>query len=202
MIADYERSMVLKTPIKIDGRDWTLFKDYDKPKYIYLSLQGKIQYLEKRVQLILIDPLEEIKQRSLAKNTDEYYWLCLVILACCGIEATGAYLIGKDNQGRNKEAFTTFIKKYMKAHARYRDDLWKYFRNALAHGFCIEKGGIELKLPKPAQKIHGIVKINADEFFDEFTKAFFEYISSLRQTKRKTKLLKNFEKTWDWIFLT
>jgi hypothetical protein len=108
-------------------------------------------------------------------------------LACCGIEATGAYLIGKNNQGRNKEAFTTFIKKYMKPHARYRDDFWKYFRNALAHGFCIEKGSIELKLPKPAQKICGIVKINADEFFDEFNKGFLNYIDDLRKSKKKQK---------------
>jgi len=194
--------MALNTPIRIDGRDWTLFKDYDKPNYVYLSLQGRIQYLEKRVQLILIDPLEEIKQRSLAKNTNEYYWLCLVILTCCGIEATGAYLIGKDNKGRNKEAFTTFIKKYMKAHARYRDDLWKYFRNALTHGFCIEKGSIELNLSRPAQRINGTVKINADEFFDEFNKGFLKYIDDLRKSNKKTKILKNFEKTWNWIFLT
>jgi hypothetical protein len=50
--------MALKTPITIEGRDWTLFKDYDKPHYSNLSSQGRIEYLEKRVQLILIDPLE------------------------------------------------------------------------------------------------------------------------------------------------
>jgi hypothetical protein len=109
--------MALKTPITIDGRDWTLFKDYDRPYYPYLSLRGKIEYLEKRGQLILIDPLEEIKQKSLSKHTKEYYWLCLVTLVCCGIEAAGAYLIGKDRPGRNREAFTEFVKNYLKPFA-------------------------------------------------------------------------------------
>jgi hypothetical protein len=72
----------------------------------------------------------------------------------------------------------------------------------LAHGFCIEKGSIELKLQKPAQKKHGIVKINADEFFDEFKKAFYKYIGDLRKAKKKTKAQKNFEKTWNCIFIT
>ena len=194
--------MALKTPIRIDGRDWSLFKDYDKPYYPYLSLRGKIEYLEKRGQLILLDPLEEIKKKSLGAEKDEYYWLCLVTLVCCGIEAVGGYLIGRDRIGRNRDAFTEFVRKYMRPYARYRFELWKYFRNALAHGFCIERGSVELKLKKPAQRIKGIVKINADKFLDWFRKAFFNYIQDLRNAKRKTKRVKSFEKTWNWIFLT
>jgi hypothetical protein len=194
--------MALKTPIRIDGKDWSLFKDYDKPDYSSLSLRGKIEYLEKRGQLILLDPLEEIKKRIQGAKTDEYYWLCVVTLVCCGIEAIGGYLIGRDRIGRNREAFTEFVRKYMRPYSRYRSELWTYFRNALAHGFCIEKGSVELKLKKPALRIKGIVKINADEFLDLFRKAFFDYLKDLRNAKRKTKRVKSFEKTWNWIFLT
>ncbi|NWG04886.1 MAG: hypothetical protein HXY44_18690 [Syntrophaceae bacterium] len=200
--------MALNAPIQIDGRDWTLFKDYDKPNYIYLSLHGKIDYLEKRVQLILIDPLEEIKQRSLTKNTNEYYWLCLVIMVCCGIEATGAYLVGRDRKsikkkGENFRAFKSFINKYMPIYKPCLDDLWKYFRNGLAHGFCIVKGGIELGLPNPVQRDANIgVQINADEFFDNFKKGFFNCIKDLRTQSPNSKVIKKFEKTWSWVFLT
>jgi hypothetical protein len=194
--------MALKTPITIDGINWTLFKDYDKPNYIYLSLQGKIEYLEKRVQLILIDPLEEIKQRSLAKSTSEYYWLCLVTLVCCGIEATGAYLVGRDRKGikkkgENFKAFKMFINQYMPIYKPYVNDLWKYFRNGLAHGFCIVKGGIELGLSNPAQRDVNIgIQINADEFFDNFKKGFSNYIAHIKTQSPNSKVIKKFEKTW------
>jgi len=200
--------MALKTPIRIDGREWTLFKDYDKPYYPTLSLQGKIEYLEKRVQLILIDPLEEIKRKSLAKETDEYYWLCIVTLVCCAIEATGAYLVGRDRKSAKKKranfrAFESFINEYMSVYKPYVDDLWSYFRNGLAHGFCIEKGGIELNLTKPAKRDAKVgVQINADEFFDNLKRGFSNYIEDLRKQLVGAKIIQNFEKTWRWVFLS
>jgi hypothetical protein len=200
--------MALKTPIRIDGRDWTLFKDYDWQHYSNLSLQGKIEYLEKRVQLILIDPLEEVKRRSLTKVTDEYYWLCLVTLVCCAIEATGAYLVGRDRKSAKKKkanfkAFESFIQQYMPIYNPFVEDLWKYFRNGLAHGFCIIKGGIELGLLKPAQRDANIgVQINADEFLDNFKKGFSNYIKDLRSQPLNSRVIKKFEKTWCWVFLS
>jgi hypothetical protein len=200
--------MALKTPVQIDGKAWKLFKDYDKPHYSYLSPTGKIEYLEKRVQLILIDPLEEIKQKVLANSTTEYYWLCIITLVCCGIEATGGYLIGRDQRiafkkGTSPKAFKEFVRRYMPDYNAYVHDLWKFFRNGLAHGFCIQKGGIELNLPNPAQRNTNIgVQINGDEFFDKFKTGFFKYADDLKKANPSSKMRKNFEKAWNWIFIS
>jgi hypothetical protein len=122
--------MAIKTPVRIDGKDWMLFKDYDKPNYSYLSSNGKVEYLEKRVQLVLLDPLNEIKQDVLTKKTNEYHWLCVVTLICCAIEATGGYLIGKDSKlakrkGINGKAFRNFVQNYMPSCRAYADEIWK-----------------------------------------------------------------------------
>jgi hypothetical protein len=85
----------------------------------------------------------------------------------------------------------------------YVYDLWKYFRNGLAHGFCFIKGGIELGLPNPAQRDANIgVQINADEFLDNFKKGFSNYIKDLRSQLPNSRVIEKFEKTWRWVFLS
>jgi hypothetical protein len=200
--------MALKTPVEIDGKTWSLFKDYDKPHYHYLSSNGKVEYLEKRAQLTLLGPLEEIKLNVLGKKTDEYYWLCVVTLVCCGIEATGGYLIGRDGKvagrkGTSRNAFEKFIHRYMPSYRPYAHALWKFFRNGLAHGSCIPKGGVELKLQQPIQRTAGIgIQINGDEFVDNFSAGFLMFIQDLKSAALNSKMRKHFETAWNWVFMS
>ena len=72
-----------------------------------------------------------------------------------GIEALGSFLTPKD--ARNRERFYAFIEKYMKpwggaspmGTASLKAILRDHFRNGIAHGFCIEHGGIDNEADNP-----------------------------------------------------
>jgi len=71
--------------MQIDGQDYTLFRDYDLGKCHLLSYKGKIQYMDARVRLILIDPCK----KSMADAQANYMGLILTTAVCAGISAAG-----------------------------------------------------------------------------------------------------------------
>ena len=75
----------------IDGHDYTLFRDYDKGKYGFLTSSGRVTYLEARVNLVLLRPCQVAVKDALNNSLG----LVLTTAVCAGISATGTFLKGK-----------------------------------------------------------------------------------------------------------
>jgi hypothetical protein len=98
---------------------------------------------------------------------------------------------------RNRERFYAFIEKYMKpwgavspmGTATLKAILWDHFRNGIAHGFCIEHGGIDNKADTPpgwrvvtdASGTATHLEIGPNAFFRDFRRGvdlFFEEVKT------------------------
>jgi hypothetical protein len=123
-------------------------------------------------------------------------------------EVTGGYLIGRDKKmakqkGTSIKAFETFIERYMPSYQVYVSDLWKFFRNGLAHGFYISKGGIELNLPQKIQRTgSNETQINGDEFVNSFAIGFSKCVEDFKRMPSGSKMRNRFDKAWGWVFLS
>lgn len=191
--------------VNLGGQEMSLFKGYvDKSLLEALSFNDKITYLKARAILIFLDPLEEIlyleKENALAK----FHLLNVMTIICCAIEGLGHYLTGKVGIGTAKTAFEKFVKDFMnpdfqKVHdgKTYSLILWEYFRNGLAHGFVIEKGGIERKLSGYFNVNPQIgLEIDIDYFVSDFKKAFEDFFKKLQSEGDNSKLGKHFKKVF------
>ena len=148
----------------IEGMEFTLFYDYDQlyqRKLSRLSDLGLMEWLSARMQMVFVEPVSRILDPTsrahleLHSHSGEYdppRTLAIAIFSTVlnGVEACGSFL-GKT---RNRDRFVDFIIRYMRTwdkHIKgthYRTDylpdiLWHHFRNAIAHQFSIEGGGIE-----------------------------------------------------------
>ena len=183
----------------------SLFKGYvDKSLLKALNFGDKIIFLKARAILIFLDPLEEILYLERENALAKFHLLNVMTIVCCAIEGFGHYLTGEVGMGTATPAFKKFVKTFMNADFQkvydgetYSDILWKYFRNGLAHGFVIEKGGIERKLPGYFNVDPQIgLEIDIDYFVSDFKKAFEAFFGKLQTEGDNSKLGNNFKKVF------
>src|SRR4051812_13576729 len=85
--------------------------DYDRPSLHLLGPKERIDYFEKRVRLVVVNPLERILNNEVHVSPDSSALLIFGVSLCCAIEATGKFLSG--GRGRNTDRFHAFLNKYM-----------------------------------------------------------------------------------------
>jgi len=146
----------------IEGKDCTLFFDYDCTSGVINSLSddGKIEWLERRMNMIFLDPLRKIIDRNSTVFSQLEHppgeppmtaMLMAVSLLMNGMEALGSFLT---NLSDNNKRFYAFVDKYMPTwtilvnsphhwNKPLSEILWKSYRNGLAHSFVILHAGIE-----------------------------------------------------------
>jgi predicted nucleic-acid-binding Zn-ribbon protein len=192
--------------IELAGKKIQLFLGYaDKSVLKALNFHDKVAFLEKRAKLVFLDSLEEIfylvGENALAK----FHFLNATTIICCAIEGLGHYWTGSDESGRS---FKEFIKEFMDPEFQktltvdgkqctYSEILWEDFRNGLAHGFYIKRGGIERGefFFKFDDKIG--LQINIDRLFLEFKKAFGDFFDRLQLSDERSALGQNFIKRFE-----
>jgi hypothetical protein len=104
----------------------------------------------------------------------------------------------------NKVRFCTFIETYMKRWDRsvpsspytpltnVKEILWEHFRNGIAHGFCVEGGGIGNEAdPVGWQVVDGRFQIGPYAFFKDFTLGVNSFFQDARGVHR-TPFLQRF----------
>lgn len=151
---------------------------------------------------ILINPVEEVfKIKNAFDNENFTIFLGVVTIICCGIEALGGFYKGE----AKGEHFKDFVIDYM--HPAYKKDRNKLvalrdnFRNGLAHGFCIKRGGFSWgKKYFTEHKALGLL-ISIDELFEDFKKAFLKYINDLENENKNSEMVKNFKKRFKGVFI-
>jgi hypothetical protein len=92
----------------VDLRGWI---DYDRDKLPALSPDERIDYFEKRVRLVAINPLRRVLSTEIMPAADSSALLIFGVSLCRAIEATGKFLTG--GQGGNGQRFLAFVDRYM-----------------------------------------------------------------------------------------
>jgi hypothetical protein len=186
--------------------------DYDRPTLHLLQIKERIEYFEKRVRLVVINPLRRILDNEVHIAVDSSALLVFGVSVCCAIEATGKFLNG--GQGKNVERFHAFLNKYMAqdyqskkvGDMNYGDVLWKHFRNGLSHGFAVCHGGFEGNRGEPYFAVKQIsgkdsLMVNPYLLFDDYVVGFGRYLSDLRGCQAKDLLSLDFDKIFDEVFI-
>lgn len=192
---------------RIEGYDFELYKEYDKANLTKISYKGKVRWFEARVNLVLINPLSVLsndKYRQEIQNQGGDILLSFGTLVCNGIEALGGFLKGKASY----KSFRDFVITYMDHRWQLqRPDgipYWKAlrddFRNGLAHGFTIDKGGFEASVNYFEMKPYGL-EIDEKLFYKDFKRGYEKYIDDLVNSMPISSLYRRFEKRFNEVFI-
>jgi len=185
--------------VEIEGFQFVGFPGFDAQNLRHLSFGGRVSWLRYRFQLVFLQPLRALLTLD---GPECYIWLCGMSLVASAVQALASLRF----DGGDREKFTVFLETYLpqfrNAHFPLDDPMpqrdlarsagehfYKYFRNGLAHSFCIEWGGLQHREEVPdaresylfqtTQGPHGEhgLGIMPREFVDDFieaTQRFFE----------------------------
>jgi hypothetical protein len=192
-----------------DLRGWL---DYDRDKLPALTSEERIDYFEKRVFLVAVNPLQRILATEITPTDDSSALLIFGMAACCAIEALGKFLEG--GRGSNRHRFAAFVARYMTADfqqvqiasARNVEVVWKHFRNGLAHGFAVCHGGFEGHPSEPYFRLATVcgqdcLELNPTRFFDDFRAGFERYLGDLRAAADGDRLRRDFDCVFEDVFI-
>ncbi len=189
----------------IDGHDYGLFKDYDTGKYKHLTFNGKVTYLDARVEKILIAPCREAM-----KTPGNDLGLILATAVCAGVSAASTFYKGQRARrgGEDKEFFTDFVTHYMRLpHQKpepgvsWVDWLYKDVRCGLAHNFTIMSGGIEYEVSPAYTEIKKYgPEVEPRELLRDFAEGWSRYLSDVRGDGPGKGLGKKFAERFDEVF--
>lgn len=196
-----------------DLRGWL---DYDRDRLPALSPGERIDYFEKRVRKVAVNPLRRILTTEIVvEGEDSSALLIFGVSVCCAIEATGKFLTGGlRGKGANEKRFHAFLDGYMSAefHSKtvggltYGEALWRHFRNGLAHGFAVCHGGFEGTARQPyfdVRRISGYecLEVNPTLFFNDYAAGFERYLADLRGAGVSDTLSVDFNSVFEKVFI-
>lgn len=196
-------------------KELTGWIDKDRPLLPALDADERVDYFEKRVRQVVINPVERLLgplRQEIDGRPDSSALLVVGVAICCSIEAAGKFVTG--SRGKNWEKFAAFRDRYMSPDyglARiqgesYGDILWKYFRNGIAHGFVVCHGGFDGNGGAyfKEEEIAGrpSLLINPDKLFADFREGFDRYLGDLRSGLPQHQALRdNFDRAFRKVFV-
>jgi len=211
-----EKSMK-ETHAIIDGMEFALLYDYDRPKLHMLSDEGKIEWFRWRMMSLYLTPLGFIFDTSsdvfkmfndddmTRKMVPDFWAFNITAFSALlnGMETFGAFMRPRffnKNKKENQENFHRFLRRYMsewdqevKISGSKEKKLWKilwlYFRNCLAHGLRIQNGGLENKDDSiPFEVINGLVQVNPIRFYSDLKTGTERYFDDILNNVHDRKL--------------
>jgi hypothetical protein len=194
-------------PVMVDGWEFKLLRDEDPGNFHRLSFDGKVTYLEQRVDGILISPCRVAMDDAIATDIV----LILVTAICAGISAAAAFLKGnRAGRGEDEPFFIDFVRQYMDpvlttagpfGRSSWAQWLYKDVRSGLAHSFTIESGGMRL------QDIGCYVKnganrpeIHTPTLLDDFASGWLRYLGDVRSGGETSDAGQRFQQRFDHVF--
>ncbi|HJZ04633.1 MAG TPA: hypothetical protein VJ327_02080 [Patescibacteria group bacterium] len=196
-----------------DFNNLTGWVDYDRPllKTQALTKTQEIMYFKKRINMVLLLPLNEMYTSLMTNKEYSSTVLCFGTCICCSIEALGKFHTGNLGEGHSGANFQQYVKDYMDPDYSqelnsnpYVNILWKSFRNGLAHGFTIKHGGFEhhnsyFKITNS----YGVNQLEIDPttFYNDFKQGVDKFIDKLDKVPSTDQIYINFHKAFEDIFI-
>lgn len=190
-------------------RGWV---DYDRPYLGNLTKSQEIRYFSRRVQRTVLRPLRRMCADDRRGWKIESPLLCFGTCICCAIEALGKFQTGQLGKEKNAANFKSFVRGYMDpawntnqfASKPYVDHLRDSFRNGLAHGFTIKRGGFERQASYfKVKTVSGIqeLEVDPDKLFRDFKRGFTRFIADLRAAKNSDPAYHRFHDAFQGVFV-
>jgi len=186
--------------------------DYDRRYLSPLLPTERLDYFEKRVRLVAINPLDRLLSNEIHVSPDSSALLLCGVSLCCVIEATGKFLMG--GHGGNPTRFEAFLKAYMSPDYQskklgtmtYGQVLWRHFRNGLTHGFAVCHGGFEGNRGESYFSVrdiagHDSLMVNPYLLYDDYVNGFGKYLSDLRAASPASQLFLGFNAVFELVFI-
>ena len=196
-----------------DFRNLSGWVDIDRLHLESFTKSQKIRYFHARVQRTVIAPLRRMCANVRLGTKHENPLLCFGTCICCAIEALGKFYTGRlSGRGVSRANFIAFVENYMNpgwlghsfAGQRYVDQLWASFRNGLAHGFVIKRGGFEYqRVPFRVKIVGGVQQLEVDpaRLFRDFRRGLATFVRDLRGARPLDPLFVNFYIAFDGVFI-
>jgi hypothetical protein len=186
--------------------------DYERQFLPALQPADRINYFEKRVRLVAINPLRRILNTEIVvAGEDSSALLIFGLSVCCAIEATGKFLTGQPGNARR---FHAFLNRYMSPDyasktfdgMTYGKAMWDHFRNGLAHGFAVRHGGFEGNPGKGYFAVKPIVgvpslEINPTSLFEDFVVGFETHLRDVRAATPTGQIFIVFNDVFEEVFI-
>jgi hypothetical protein len=196
-------------------RRLTGWVDEDRPHLVWLSPAEKIDYFEQRVGMVLVRPVDAMYHETdiILGRPDTSGLLVVNTAIICAVEACGRFFlghVGPAKKGENWERFDGFVGRYMNAGFKktlrqktYTGHVWTNFRNGLAHGFAVCRGGFEQHMPGDAyfDVRDGRLVIDPHQLWADVKQAIARYLDDLRAAGPGDKIVVNFLKVFDAVFV-
>ena len=190
----------------IDGHEYFLLRDYDKGKYHNLTFEGKVTYIRKRVEFILLNPCKSAMPNTATSDLG----LVLTTAICAGISAASTFLNGKKRAGpgEDKKYFLAFIKRYMNPNLQklisggtvtWAKWLYTDLRCGLSHSFTIHTGGVEESAHYLQVTKHG-PEICPSLLLADFEAGWIQYLRDVEADGPTKPLGKSFQDCFDEVF--
>lgn len=211
--------------MEIQGREFSGFPGRDYASLRQLDYEGRVAWFQFRFALVFVRPFERFMTME---DPDCYIWLCAMSLVGSALSSLADFA----GRGGAPQKFTAFVNRYMPSfdqaafnlhdptantrnHAAVTpsDHFYRFFRNGLAHNFCIQWGGLQHReeignvghdyLFETSQGIHGEhgLGIVPREFVANFRTACSRFITDLERAQLGSDLQLAFDRTFERVYL-
>lgn len=175
--------------ISIAGITYSGFIDYDREDLRRASLDTRILWLEYRVKMAIINPLDQVLPPeapgyNLVNGADRTFNLCGVTLVASAIEGLGHFLTADEDT--NGASFKLWIAAYMPewnktvSGVRLLDWLWESGRNGLAHQLTFKTGGTEAHEGRRFVATAAGIEMDPFLFYGDFKAGVTRYFEQLK----------------------
>ncbi len=209
----------------IQGLEFSGFPGRDSDNLRRLDYAGRVEWFRFRFDLVFLTPFRRLVE---LEGPDCYVWLCVTTLCGAAIHALANLTIGR---GSDPEKFTVFLDRYLPAFSRanfelndprgrgndiartHAEHFYKFFRNGLAHAFCIDWGGLQHRAEIPNigpdylfqttqgfHNEHGLGVVPR-EFVHDFENACERVLVAFATAQSGDQIHEAFDRTFNRVFL-
>lgn len=211
--------------MQIQGLEFSGFPGRDSANLRGLDYDGRVAWFKFRFELVFLTPF--IRLVALESH-DCYVWLCVMNLAGAAISSFADFM----GRGNDRDKFTAFLTSYLptfalagfvlhdpNANGRNRPadspaaQFYQFFRNGLAHNFCIQWGGLQHRdeignvgvgyLFETAQGLPGEYGLGVvpRDFVADFREGCTRFLATLEHAPADSELRVSFERTFQRVYL-
>lgn len=212
--------------MQIQGLEFSGFPGRDAGNLRHLNYGGRVAWFKFRFELVFLTPFTRLVA---SEGPNCYVWLCVMNLAGAAFSSLADFA----GRGSDPDKFAAFLNLYLPtftragfvlhdptANARNRSaasataQFYRFFRNGLAHDFCIQWGGVQHReevgdvghgyLFETAQGLpgeHGLGVVPR-EFVVDFQEGCARFVADLEQAPAGNNLQEAFDRSFKRVYLS
>jgi hypothetical protein len=209
--------------MEIQGREFSGFPGRDAVNLRQLNYSGRVAWFKYRFELVFATPFERMLS---LESPDCYIWICVMSLVGSAVSSLADFA----GRGGDPDKFARFLNRYLptfdQAGFRLHDpnasssqavssseQFYRFFRNGLAHNFCIQWGGLQHReeignvghgyLFETVQGMNGErgLGIVPREFVTDFQAGCSRFIMELERAPLGSDTQRSFDRTFERVYL-